>query len=62
MPPFITQALASAMLAMQTLALQPAQAQTFPAKPVRVVTPFPAGSGPEVALRLVADRLGKRWG
>lgn len=39
-----------------------AQAQEFPTKPVRIVTPFPAGSGPEVALRLVADKLGKRWG
>ena len=38
-----------------------AQAQEFPAKAVRIVTPFPAGSGPEVALRLVADRLSKRW-
>jgi tripartite-type tricarboxylate transporter receptor subunit TctC len=39
-----------------------ASAQTFPVRPVRVVTPFPAGSGPEVALRLVADKLSKLWG
>jgi tripartite-type tricarboxylate transporter receptor subunit TctC len=39
-----------------------AHAQDFPTKPVRVVTPFPAGSGPEVALRLVADKLSKLWG
>jgi tripartite-type tricarboxylate transporter receptor subunit TctC len=52
-------ALAAALLAATTAT---AQAQDFPTKPVRVVTPFPAGSGPEVALRLVADKLSKIWG
>jgi len=51
--------LAATMLALFAAS---AHAQDFPTKPVRVVTPFPAGSGPEVALRLVADRLSKRWG
>lgn len=50
---------AAALLAVFSAA---AQAQDFPSKPVRVVTPFPAGSGPEVALRLVADKLSKIWG
>lgn len=39
-----------------------AQAQTYPAKSVKVITPFPAGSGPDGALRLVADKLAKAWG
>lgn len=39
-----------------------AQAQTFPAKPVRIITPFPVGSGPEGVARLVADKLSKTWG
>lgn len=39
-----------------------AQAQTFPTKPVRIVTPFPVGSGPEGVARLVADKLSKAWG
>lgn len=52
-------ALAAALLAAITAT---AHAQDFPSKPVRVVTPFPAGSGPEVALRLVADKLSKIWG
>ncbi|HSV82598.1 MAG TPA: tripartite tricarboxylate transporter substrate binding protein [Ramlibacter sp.] len=39
-----------------------AQATSFPTKTVRVVTAFPAGSGPDVALRVVADRLAKKWG
>ena len=30
-----------------------AQAQTFPSKPVRIITPFPVGSGPEGVARLV---------
>jgi len=39
-----------------------ARAQGFPSKPVRVVTPFPAGSGPDAALRLVSEQLSKKWG
>jgi tripartite-type tricarboxylate transporter receptor subunit TctC len=36
--------------------------QAYPVKPVRVVTPFPAGSGPETALRLIGDKLSRAWG
>lgn len=39
-----------------------AQAQTFPTKPVRIITPFPVGSGPDGVARLVADKLTKTWG
>lgn len=39
-----------------------AQAQAFPTKPVRIITPFPVGSGPEGVARLVADKLSKAWG
>ena len=39
-----------------------AQAQAFPTKPVRIITPFPVGSGPEGVLRLVADKLSRAWG
>ena len=39
-----------------------AQAQDFPTKPVRIITPFPVGSGPEGVLRLVADKLSRTWG
>jgi tripartite-type tricarboxylate transporter receptor subunit TctC len=39
-----------------------AQAQTFPAKPVRIITPFPAGSGPDAVLRILGDKLQKSWG
>lgn len=39
-----------------------AHAQTFPTKPVRIITPFPVGSGPEGVVRLVADKLSRAWG
>ena len=44
------------------MAAVPVHAQRFPTKPVRIFTPFPAGSGPDAALRLVAERLSKKWG
>nr|WP_315430938.1 tripartite tricarboxylate transporter substrate binding protein [uncultured Albidiferax sp.] len=62
MASFVTTSLSTVVLAVLTSVVQPAQAQAFPTKPVRIVTPFPAGSGPEVALRLVGDRLSRRWG
>jgi tripartite-type tricarboxylate transporter receptor subunit TctC len=33
----------------------------YPSKPVTLVTPFAAGSGPDAVLRLVADKLGRLW-
>jgi tripartite-type tricarboxylate transporter receptor subunit TctC len=39
-----------------------AWAQQFPSRPVRVVTPFPPGSGPDAALRVLAEALAARWG
>jgi tripartite-type tricarboxylate transporter receptor subunit TctC len=40
-----------------------ANAQTsYPNKPVRIITPFPVGSGPEGVARLVAEKLTKKWG
>ena len=39
--------------------LMPASAQTasFPAQPVRIISPFPAGSGPDVVARIVGEKL-----
>lgn len=50
---------AAASLAL--LAPQFARAQEFPSRPVRLITAFPPGSGPDAALRLVADGLSKLW-
>ena len=41
---------------------EPASAQQYPTKPVRVITPFAAGSGPDSILRLVSEKLTKLWG
>ncbi|MES2412715.1 MAG: tripartite tricarboxylate transporter substrate binding protein [Pseudomonadota bacterium] len=34
-----------------------ALAQTFPAQPVRIISPFPAGSGPDAVARIVGEKL-----
>ena len=39
-----------------------AGAQQFPTKPVRIITPFPVGGGPDGVARLVADKLSRTWG
>lgn len=36
-------------------------AADFPTKTVRIVVPFPPGSGTDVITRLVADRLARAW-
>ena len=54
--------LAAATFALGLLAGTAAQAQDFPTKAVRIVTPFPAGAGPEAVLRVLAEKLQKKWG
>ena len=39
-----------------------ADAQTYPAKPVRYVVPFPAGASPDLVARTLTERLAKVWG
>lgn len=40
----------------------PAQAQNYPAGPVKFITQLGAGSGTDPAMRIVIDQLGKMWG
>jgi tripartite-type tricarboxylate transporter receptor subunit TctC len=40
----------------------PAAAQTYPAKPITLVVPFPAGGGNDALARLVAERMSKTLG
>jgi tripartite-type tricarboxylate transporter receptor subunit TctC len=40
----------------------PAQAQTYPTRPVTVVVPFPAGGPSDVVARIVAEHMGKVLG
>jgi tripartite-type tricarboxylate transporter receptor subunit TctC len=44
------------------LALSAVHAQPFPAKPVRVITPFTAGSAIDVLSRLYGQKLADAWG
>ena len=39
-----------------------AQAQDYPARPVRIITHSAAGGAPDALLRIVADRLSQKWG
>jgi tripartite-type tricarboxylate transporter receptor subunit TctC len=39
-----------------------AQAQTWPAKPIRVVVPYPAGGTSDILTRLVGAKLTEAWG
>jgi tripartite-type tricarboxylate transporter receptor subunit TctC len=50
------------VLALAALTTTAAHAQDFPTKPVRILTPFPAGAGPEAVLRVLAEKLQKKWG
>lgn len=40
----------------------PAAAQAFPAKPVRAVLPYSAGSGPDSVMRQVSEKVSREWG
>jgi len=51
-----------AAAAMCALPMQPAHAQTYPAKPVRMVTQFVAGSGGDALIRILATYLGENLG
>jgi len=45
-----------------TLAIAHASAQPYPAKPVRVIVPFPPGAGADITTRLFAPRLSEALG
>ena len=51
-----------AALSLGLLTAVAAQAQEWPTKPVRILTPFPAGAGPEGVVRVLAEKLQKKWG
>jgi tripartite-type tricarboxylate transporter receptor subunit TctC len=40
----------------------PASAQSYPAKPIRFIVPFTAGTGPDILARTLGEAMGKRMG
>ena len=42
-------------------ALPQAMAQSYPAKPVRVIVPFVAGGAADIVTRVVSQKLGEIW-
>ena len=55
-----------ALAVLTTLALpltaSPGQAQSWPTQVVKIITPFPPGSGGDITARPIAEKLAKRWG
>ena len=52
-----------ALAACATFATSGAQAQgDYPAKPIRLIVPYPAGGGTDTIARLIGTQLGQRWG
>lgn len=62
MTPFITRRVGLAALTLALLAASGVQAQDYPTKPIRLLAPFPAGSGPDANAREIAGELTKYWG
>jgi tripartite-type tricarboxylate transporter receptor subunit TctC len=44
------------------LATDPARAETWPTRPVRLIVPFAAGGPTDAVARITAERLSKSWG
>jgi tripartite-type tricarboxylate transporter receptor subunit TctC len=51
-----------ALCALALLASGTVQAQVYPARPVRIVVPFPPGAATDILGRLVAQKLQESWG
>src|SRR5262249_13993604 len=55
----------SSSLAALTLGLNPvkiARPESYPAKPIRMIVPFPAGGSTDVGARLIAEYLSRSFG
>jgi tripartite-type tricarboxylate transporter receptor subunit TctC len=52
---------AIALGALVALAASAVQAQSWPTKPVHLLVPFPPGTAPDIASRLMAEKLSQGW-
>ena len=50
------------LLSLSLLGIAQAHAQSWPAKPVRMIVSFPAGSAPDIICRFVSDPLSRAIG
>ena len=63
MKKLVQHALITTLMVGATLpAMAQAPSSTYPTKPVRIITPFPVGGGPDGVARLTADKLSRLWG
>ena len=52
----------TAVAATLALLAWPAAAQTWPAKPIKIVVPFPAGGTSDVLARMIGQKMSESWG
>jgi tripartite-type tricarboxylate transporter receptor subunit TctC len=58
----MTAGLFAGLLAILPAAAPPAAAQTYPAKPIQLIVPFPAGGDIDPIARVLAEHLRSTWG
>ena len=54
--------LACALLLLGTTLAQPAAAQAYPTRPIRIIVPFAAGAFPDIVARVVGQKMGANMG
>ena len=62
MKSLVTLALCAALCSWAHASAGQALGQAYPAKPVRVLAPFPAGSGVDIVARMIGTPLAQAWG
>ena len=60
MPRISRRRFSTGLLATSAIATVPAFAQAYPAKPIRLIAPYPPGGGVDTVARLLAERLAAR--